>query len=411
MANRAKRIALSSKEKKVAQVINQLYQESKLREAERRQYRELERQENREYLRLIRRGLPKWVIQQPNALELISRVSGFKQSWLQPLRRYSWKEELQSDELAVHLPTFLFAHYPVPAFMERVFAEGDYLSMGWYIHLGRGKNIRKAPDLPFPMTKKMAHFFLESPDFNSVHKSLRYGQVLGYGGSEDLALAIIDSRMDYDPGRADFWAEVIQWMVNHEPIHGDYVKMIISYIQERKFRRTRLASETEGIQIHSVALDPEFSIKGRAYDKLLKSAIEWNWLKAQMGDHSRNTIAKEVGDLFYFTGGGKKPRVRYEIRPLLTAAEIIEEGRAMRHCVGTYAQEVGQNKTSIWSLTQTDTGSGKSQRLLTIEVLQDRTIEEVRGASNRLATAFERTLLMRWASQEELSWEQGEIRY
>lgn len=411
MANRAKRIALSSKEKKVTQVINQLYQESKLREVERRYYRELERQENREYLRLIRRGLPEWVIQSPEALELIARVSQFKQNWLHPLKKFSWKDKLQFDELAVRLPAYLFARYPVPAFMERVFADGDYLSMGWYIHLGRGKNIRKASDLPLRMTKKMAHFFLESPDFNAVHKSLRYGQVLGYGGSEDLATAIIDSRMDYDPRRANFWAEVIQWMINHEPIHEDYVKMIIGYIQERKFRRMRLAAESEEIQIQSVALDPSFSIKGRTYEKLRNAAIEWNWLTAQMGDHSRNTIAKEVGDLFYFTGGGRKPRVKYEIRPLLTAAEIIEEGRMMRHCVGSYAQEVGQNQTSIWSLTQTDIGSGKSQRLLTIEVLRDRTIEEVRGASNRLATTFERTLIFRWASQEDLTWEESECRY
>lgn len=411
MANRAKRIALSSKKEKTMQLLKQLYKESELREVDRKLYRDHERLENREYIRLLRRGLPEWVVRNTAYVNLVARVSEFKSNWIKVLKQFPWDQQIHLGDLEVILPAFLFAKYPVPAFMERVFAEGDYLSMGWYIHLGRGKNIRKAPDLPFPMTRKMAHFFLESPDFNSVHKSLRYGQVLGYGGSEDLALAIIDSRMDYDPGRADFWAEVIQWMANHEPIHGDYVKMIISYIQERKFRRTRLVSEMEGIQVHSVALDPMFSIKGRAYDKLLNAAIEWNWLKAQMGDHSRNTIAKEVGDLFYFTGGGKKPRIRYEIRPLLTAAEIIEEGRAMRHCVGSYAQEVGQNKTSIWSLTQTDIGSGNSQRLLTIEVLQDRTIEEVRGASNRLATAFERTLLMRWASQEELSWDQSEIKY
>lgn len=404
-------MALSSKKVKTRQLLRQLYKESELREAERKYYRDLERLENREYIRLSRRGLPEWVVKNDACVNLVARVSEFRSNWFRTLKEFPWDQQYHLGELEIVLPAFLFSKYPVPSFMDGVFGEGDYLSMNWYIHLGRGKNIRTARDLPFRITKRMAHYFLESPDFGSVQKSLRYGQVLGYGGSEDLALAIIDSRMDYDPGHANFWAEVIQWMVNHAPIHEDYVKMIIRYIQERKYRRTRLASETEEIQIHSVALDPAFTIKGRAYDKLLKAAIEWNWLKAQAGDHSRNTIVKQIGDLQYFTGGGKKPRLKYEIRPLLTAAEIIEEGRVMRHCVGSYAQEVGQNETSIWSLTQTDIASGKSQRLLTIEVLQDRTVEEVRGASNRLATDFERKLVRHWASQEGLSWEESECRY
>lgn len=409
MANRAKRIALSSKKEKTTQLLRQLYKESELREAERKYFRDHERQGNREYLRLSRRGLPDWVIRNREAMNLVSRVSEFKSKWIRSMKSFPWKEEASLEELMVGLPAHLFSKYPVPLFMESVFDQGDDLAMNCYIHLGRGKNIRTARDLPFPLTKRMAHCFLDSPFLDSVQKSLRYGQVLGYGGSEELAMAIIDSRMDYDPARAGFWAEVIQWMVNQKSIHADYVWMIIGYIQERKFRRMRLETEENGI--YSVALDPGFSIKGRTFEKLQAAAIEWNWLQAQLGNHCRNTIVREIGDLLYFAGGGDKPRLRYEIRPLYTAAEIIEEGRMMRHCVGTYAHSVGQNRTSIWSLTESKVGADTSRRMLTIEVLQDRSIEEVRGASNRLATDLERKLVRRWASQEGLSWEENECRY
>lgn len=411
MANRAKRIALFSKNEETTRLIKQLYKESELRESDRKYFRDLERENNKRYLRLTRRGLPDWVIKESGSLDLISKVMEYRSQWRHTFKQFPWGEEIPLGELKKALPEFLFVRYPIPEFLRSAFIENDALAMQIYIHLGSGKNLRTMPGLPFPLTKRMAHFFTQSPDFHSVYKSLRFGQVLGYGGSEELAKSIIASRMDYDPARAGFWAEVIQWLIHHQVRHDDYVKLIIAYIHERKFRRRNLIAQEAGTDLQTIAIDPDFSIKGRKFDKLLSDAIDWNWLSVQMGDQRNNKIVKEVNDLRYFTGGGKQPRYRYEIRPLLTVEEIREEGRRMHHCVGTYADEASSGQTSIWSLTETAVRSEYTRRLLTIEVVEGRVIAEVRGNMNRLATNFERSLIHRWASQEGLTWAEDELRW
>ena len=40
---------------------------------------------------------------------------------------------------------------------------GDELCQQWFVHIGTGNNIRKADGLPFPLTKLMAHHFLQAP--------------------------------------------------------------------------------------------------------------------------------------------------------------------------------------------------------------------------------------------------------
>src|SRR5687768_8843702 len=76
-------------------------------------------------------------------------------------RSYNGKRQLSS--LARHL----FARYRVPAFMDAAWTEDNAsgrLHQEWFIHVGRGENIRKAAGLPVPLTKMMAHHFLQAAD-------------------------------------------------------------------------------------------------------------------------------------------------------------------------------------------------------------------------------------------------------
>ena len=61
---------------------------------------------------------------------------------------------------------------------------------GWFLHVGRGQNIRTA-DLPLPYTKRMAHRFMQAPADFTVEAALRWGQIHGLGGKERLARTII----------------------------------------------------------------------------------------------------------------------------------------------------------------------------------------------------------------------------
>ena len=64
----------------------------------------------------------------------------------------------------------------------------------WFIHIGAGGNIRAA-DTPIKLTRRMAHAFPEAPRGNSLERNLRWAQVVGMGGSERLANAVLRTRL------------------------------------------------------------------------------------------------------------------------------------------------------------------------------------------------------------------------
>lgn len=411
MANRAKRIAISERKEQNEALYRVLFKESDAYRAEQRQYREEDRQEARRFRRMINRGIPEWVLHNRGMVRLLEGVNQFRHNWVRTLYPWPWKESDSCTSLEALIPEWVFGKYPIPNVMKSVWLREDINLKLWYIHLAQGQNIRTAPGLPVRLTKRMAHLFLETPDhIQSVYHALRYAQVLALGGTTGLAESLMHSRMDFDPGRAAFWETLIHWLVNHQPMQEELVCSIVDYIISRKFRRMRIHTAEDGaVTIH--ALDSHFSMKGRTADKLISQVLEWKNAKDALTDgFENNNIVRSVGDLVFFTGGGRKPRVKYHLRPLLTPEEIIEEGRAMSHCVGSYAESVRRNYTSIWSLTE-EAKAGRPRRMLTIELRSDAIISEVRGKGNRLATEFERTLVRRWASQQNLKWDETELRY
>ena len=57
------------------------------------------------------------------------------------------------------------------------------LYQDWFLHIGRGENIRKAAGLPVPLTKMMAHHFLLAPDGCTIVQAIRWGQLCGIGAT------------------------------------------------------------------------------------------------------------------------------------------------------------------------------------------------------------------------------------
>lgn len=113
--------------------------------------------------------------------------------WLRLPER--WKPTTRSTHRQfASLVRRLFVKYDVPAFLDSVWFEGGGRESdrhrGWSLHLGLGRNLRTA-DLPLPYTKKMAHHFIRAPAYLSVEAALRWGQVLGLGGSERTANAVL----------------------------------------------------------------------------------------------------------------------------------------------------------------------------------------------------------------------------
>jgi hypothetical protein len=114
--------------------------------------------------------------------------------WLRPLAEWrprSHNPDRQFSSLARHL----FAEYDVPVFMDQAWLQDNAAHQEWFRHIGRGGNIRTAPGLPTPLTKKMAHHFLEAPQDYSIEAAILWGQVHALGSDRRLADALRETRL------------------------------------------------------------------------------------------------------------------------------------------------------------------------------------------------------------------------
>jgi len=314
-------------------------------------------------------------------------------------RPSSHNPDRQFSSLARHL----FAEYEVPVFMDKAWLEGDALQQEWFLHLGAGQNIRTAPGLPIPLTKKMAHHFLAAPDHYSIDGALTWGQVHAAGGDRRLADALLESRLAADLHDNAFRLSVIRFFVRHPMLDSVHVSPIIDYIWHQKYE-PQIVFPQRGVAEERGPAQPNFSMRGRTVDALLRQVEAWHRrLGRQLKGGDLQWKHSAVGD-YQFVEGTKDARDMkiWRIRELLSSQELIAEGRQQRHCVATYAQSCHCGRCSIWTMAvETETAS---EKCVTIEVLNaNKVIRQVRGRRNRLPTEKEKQILRRWAAQEGLT--------
>ena len=83
--------------------------------------------------------------------------------------------------------------------------------------------------------------------------------------------------------------------------------------------------------------------------------------------------------------------VHWTIQELLTSKELQAEGRAMNHCVSSYANNCLKGSASIWSMQVSD-GKTSPHRVMTVAVNnKSRVISQARGKYNALPSGKTRT--------------------
>ncbi len=114
-------------------------------------------------------------------------LSAHWRDWLRPFD--GWEPpEAEPGEQFGSLARHLLARYDVPSFLDVAWFAGltpeGVRQLGWFKHVGRGENLRTAGDLPIPLSKRMAHHFLQAPPGLGIPAAFRRAQVLGMGGDE-----------------------------------------------------------------------------------------------------------------------------------------------------------------------------------------------------------------------------------
>jgi PcfJ-like protein len=314
-----------------------------------------------------------------------------------------WKPRSHNtDRQLGSLVRHLVARYDVPRFMDSAWPEGltaqGVLQQRWFIHVAQGRNIRTADGLPIPLTKKQAHHFLEAPDDFDVLRAFRWAQVIDLGGSERLVRALLGTRIATDFADDEFWASVLRWLIAQPMLDPVHYGPIIDYLHHHRF-----VASVPNLDAHLpdqprlVPPQPNLTMKGRDPKTLLRSVADWHRRLGREGAGKATYWAPSGFATFRMEEGEGETRRVFTIAELLSSTELIEEGRAMGHCVGSYAPSCASGRVSIWTLKVTDAW-GQETRLLTLEVWNtNRQIVQARRKFNMPPSPKELSILGRWA--------------
>jgi PcfJ-like protein len=324
--------------------------------------------------------------------------------WLRPVEAWEPPRAGFTPQFA-SLASHLLALDPVPACMTSawfVIPPGEpHPEQEWYKHLGRGHSIRTA-SLPVPFTRAMAHHLGQAPHHYPVKAAVRWAQVRGLGGPEELARAVAATRLGREFAHEDFWLTVLRFFVHAANLKPAHVGPIVDFLYAQRFGTREVFVPGQGI-VWQGPPRPDYAVKGRTVASLLRQVEEWHrQLGLDTRMRARSWSRSRVGEFRYVEGTEQQDSLRcWTIRELLTSGELFLEGQAMRHCVASYLDHCASRMTSIWSM-QVDTGHGP-RRSLTVEVDPARkAICQARGRGNRLPRQAEREILERWAKREGL---------
>ncbi len=336
--------------------------------------------------------------QYASALLALSAHTG---SWLR--QPEDWEPRSHNAYKQFHaLTRHLLARYDVPTFLNSAWLEGltprGVIHQGWFLLVGQGRNIRTARGLPIPLTKKQAHLYLGAPDDFDAVSALRWAQVRDLGGDERLVRSILGTQAGADFAHDDFWTTVFRWLIDQPLLDPAHHGPLIDYLADQRYVASVPNSEAHlpGRPLR-VPPQPGLTMKGRNPVTLLRAVEQWH-RRLGRERNARVTCWPPAGFApFHRVEGQGETRRVFTITELLTASALLEEGRAMSHCVGTYGESCASGRVSIWSLRVTDAW-GQEERLLTLEVTNlNRQILQARRRHNKLPSPRELTLLKRWS--------------
>ena len=322
----------------------------------------------------------------------ISALAAVKDEWIR--NPETWKCKTKNTHRQFRsLLRHLLAKYEVPLFMDDVWNGGNSTRISWWIHVGKGGNIRKANHLPISLTKKMAHHMMQAPSNYTVDEAFRWGQIHALGGNQRTVSGILSTFLvqGYFQNN-DFWASVIRFFIDNPMLDTAQYGPVIDYLRNQKFITPEGADNPP---------QPNLSMKDRQADALLRQVEDWHNVLARINKKRSKRPTSwdhhEIIEDFSRKEGKKEKPVIYKIVQLLTASDLATEGRRLNHCVGSYAWSCSNGQTSIWSIRRMQPGDAWDC-LGTVELRnQNKTITQFKAKRNMKPSTKAHNLMELWA--------------
>lgn len=325
----------------------------------------------------------------------IEHIAMYRACWIRKIENWRRPGRNKARSFA-SLVRHLFARYPVPEFMDSVWFHRNYLGqeMDWFIMLGHGSSIRTLPGI-VPMSKKEAHWFRNAPSHLDCHEAICWAQVKAIGGDERIFMALKETLSCTNAIRNPFWKTVIQFMANHHFEDKATLKRIFRLIAYYKFGYIRVRTGT----LWDKPFDPSFSMKGRSQAslvRLLDPIVQQ--LENKFLSRPCEWMPDELNGFHYQEHPGQPG---YRIVQLLTSRDLINEGRRMNHCVGSYYAQCVKGQKSVWSIRRGKSLNGKSIATIALNP-GTKTVVEAKGVSNRDVPEEAEKVLRAWVKNENL---------
>jgi hypothetical protein len=222
---------------------------------------------------------------------------------------------------------------------------------------------------------------------------------MALGGDERLAEEVLATSIAESLKNHDFWVTVYRFFIDNPMLDRSHVAPIVDYIYAQKFEIREYVAGPGQVE-RTQPPQPNLCMKGRTTESLLAQVDRWHGNLAKSSDAQKYFFRKS-GIIEYRQRTGEGKQNIWSIRELLSGAELIKEGKEMRHCVASYARACAEGRSSIWAMEYI-TPNGV-EKLQTIEVKSGKTIVQVRGKRNRYPTKTEIGIIQKWALSVGLS--------
>lgn len=318
-----------------------------------------------------------------------------RESWL--AEPEAWSPPSQAPYVIfASLAQHLFARWPMPAFMASAWYGLFDEQRSWYERVGAGESWRRV-GIPMPISRAMAHLLPRAPASFSIVGGLRWAQVMAMGGTPELAHVLVATRLGRELVHEDFWETVVRFFASRPEIPLAHIGDIVEAIEDR--RHGSAAGFVDGRYGVLPPVEPDFAIEGRTLASLLALVAERSF---GVRVRTRHNVSWRTSTLRPFALVDHDKQYAWSIAEVCSSDALVFEGRAMRHCVGTYVGRCRRGESSVWTM-QLETPTGQ-RRVLTIEVdMKGRRINCARRRANARPSDAERAILARWAEQEGIA--------
>lgn len=332
--------------------------------------------QSRKDIEIIRSAAEKY-----ESTDFALRVLLYSPFWVRNPR--SWKSDGET-----HLLEHLFAVRDTPAFLyEEWFREFNITShkwLCWFILLAQGGSLKRAAKLfDWKISGKFSHYLRKAPVGMSPLEACIFAEVKRLGGSRrEVARIFRSPEFVVDPTEisddhlySKFWQETILWLVNkRDEITDDECEQILSWAMHEYTESKRGAGR-------------RFSWKGRNARRTMERSreyrqqIETPWLEYRWQSRGWDYVWEQ------------SPQKIWSFHELTSSAELFREGKALDHCVASYAARCASGHSAVVSLRRSN-----SPRV-TIEI-NPKTLQivQARGKNNREGDKEEKQIISRWVN-------------